>query len=437
MSLSKLTASIPGGSRFAGPLTASQRGSTRESLETYSATVPRRRSVAEAFAQGCDLPRLDRAARDASVGTSLSGRDAAAVWQRRRTLAERGPGGSSWSGREPRHCQDARPPDYDKATDGHARVSRPMGSAPWPWPGAEVPPIILAALGPKMVGLAGERTAGIVRGTLDRCPHQRGQGDFLSAGCLSGRGTCPSSAHADLAASRAIATATSTSISGRPTTAITCCDRLVRVGSREARSDALFDAIVAWGDIDRIAGQVRERFEPGGQVVLTSVGTDASVPPFDELRLLAPLSNPILESDVDLPAVRRENSQMIVAPSNVRLVRPKRICRERETAPRPGVAGSPSDPIERDVGGRGRPRLRFELRCRAAELRDYRPGRAPFAPTRTRPRHRHSRWSQASSEARRSGPGPAAEPPSYEAYADRLSRGCRGSPPGGRAAARQ
>ena len=59
---------------------------------------------------------------------------------------------------------------------------------------------------------------------------------------------------------------------------------LLRLGWPEADlqapgSDALFEAIVAWGDLDRIADLVRERFAAGAdQVVLNLVAADPSSP---------------------------------------------------------------------------------------------------------------------------------------------------------------
>jgi hypothetical protein len=48
---------------------------------------------------------------------------------------------------------------------------------------------------------------------------------------------------------------------------------------------------VAWGDLDRIAGKVDERFEAGAdQVVLNIVAADPSVPPLNEVRTLSPLT---------------------------------------------------------------------------------------------------------------------------------------------------
>ena len=88
----------------------------------------------------------------------------------------------------------------------------------------------------------------------------------------------------------AIATSTTTSASANYR------NNLLRLGWSEADlekpgSDALFEAIVAWGDLDRIRAGVAARFEAGAdQVVLNLVAADASVAPLDELRRLAPLT---------------------------------------------------------------------------------------------------------------------------------------------------
>jgi hypothetical protein len=73
-------------------------------------------------------------------------------------------------------------------------------------------------------------------------------------------------------------------------------NNLLRIGWSEGDletpgSDALFEAMVAWGDLDRIGDRVRERFEAGAdQVVLNLVAADASALPLDELRRLAQLT---------------------------------------------------------------------------------------------------------------------------------------------------
>jgi len=73
-------------------------------------------------------------------------------------------------------------------------------------------------------------------------------------------------------------------------------NNLLRLGWSEADleppgSDAVFEAIVAWGDLDRIRAAVGERFEAGADhVVLNFVAEDPSVPPLAEMRQLAGLT---------------------------------------------------------------------------------------------------------------------------------------------------
>ncbi|MGZ8606823.1 MAG: LLM class F420-dependent oxidoreductase, partial [Actinomycetota bacterium] len=54
-------------------------------------------------------------------------------------------------------------------------------------------------------------------------------------------------------------------------------------------SDAVIDAVVAWGDVDRIAVRVREHLDAGADHVCVQVASrDDSDPALDALRELAP-----------------------------------------------------------------------------------------------------------------------------------------------------
>ena len=70
-------------------------------------------------------------------------------------------------------------------------------------------------------------------------------------------------------------------------------NNLLRLGWSEADlegpgSDELFEAVVAWGDIDRIHQQVAARFEAGAdQVAFNLLGPDPAEPPYELLRALA------------------------------------------------------------------------------------------------------------------------------------------------------
>ncbi len=54
----------------------------------------------------------------------------------------------------------ARGHDYARPVSAMREYLGQMGQAPWRGPEAPLPPVVLAALGPRMVALAAERTAG-------------------------------------------------------------------------------------------------------------------------------------------------------------------------------------------------------------------------------------------------------------------------------------
>jgi probable F420-dependent oxidoreductase len=180
--------------------------------------------------------------------------------------------------------------DYERPFSVMREYLEAMGAAPWRGPAVDMPPIVLAALGPKMVGLAGERTAGAYP-YFSTTAHVRevrsilGPEPFLAA-------DLPVVLAGDLVSARAIGDRHLAYYMG----SANYRNNLLRTGWSEADlekpgSDALFEAIVAWGDLDRIAEGVRERFEAGAdQVVLNLVAADPATPPLAELRRLAPLA---------------------------------------------------------------------------------------------------------------------------------------------------
>jgi probable F420-dependent oxidoreductase len=166
-----------------------------------------------------------------------------------------------------------------------------MASAPWRGAEAELPPVVLAALGPKMVGLARDHAAGAYPyfSTAEHIREVRsilGPEPFLAA-------DLPVVLAGDLAAARAIGDRHLAFYLG----SANYRNNLLRIGWSEddlqpPGSDALFDAIVAWGDLGRVGGKVRERLEAGAdQVVLNIVAADPSAVPLPELRQLSPLTS--------------------------------------------------------------------------------------------------------------------------------------------------
>ena len=281
---------------FAGPLngqpTSVQREFVREMERLGYGTLWYGEALAqEAFARGAIFLAATERLVIASGIANIWARDAAAMANGGRTLIE------AWPGRFILGIGVSHAPlvrmrghAYERPYSAMREYLDAMDAAPWRGPETEVPPIVLAALGPRMVGLAGERTAGAypyftttahireVRGILGPEP-------FLAA-------DLPVVLAGDLAAARAIGDRHLSFYLG----SANYRNNLLRIGWSEGDletpgSDALFEAIVAWGDLDRIGDRVRERFEAGAdQVVLNLVAADASALPLDELRRLAPLT---------------------------------------------------------------------------------------------------------------------------------------------------
>ena len=298
MSLTRLDGAAPGRiGLFAGPLNGlpatAQREFVREMERLGYGTLWYGESLArEAFAQGAIYLAATERLVVASGIANIWVRDAAAMANGGRTLAE------AWPGRfilgiGVGHAPNVRVRGHDYARPYSAmrEYLEAMAVAPWRGPEAEIPPIVLAALGPKMVRLAGEHAAGAypyfttaahireVRGILGTEP-------FLAA-------DLPVVLAGDLAAARALANRHLSNYLG----SANYRNNLLRIGWSEEElappgSEALFEAIVAWGDLERIGERIRELFEAGADhVALNLVAAYATVPPIDELRRLAPLTS--------------------------------------------------------------------------------------------------------------------------------------------------
>jgi probable F420-dependent oxidoreductase len=297
MSLTRLNGIDPGRiGLFAGPLnsqpTETQREFIREVERLGYGTLWYGEALAqEAFARGAIYLAATERLVVASGIANIWARDAAAMANGGRTLAE------AWPGRFILGIGVSHAPlvrmrghDYAKPYSAMREYLDAMAAAPWRGPEAELPPIVLAALGPKMVGLAGAHTAGAYPyfSTAEHIREVRsilGPEPFLAA-------DLPVVLAGDQAAARAIGDRHLAFYLG----SANYRNNLLRIGWSAADlqppgSDALFEAIVAWGDLDRIGGKVRERFEAGAdQVVLNIVPADPSALPLVELRQLAPLT---------------------------------------------------------------------------------------------------------------------------------------------------
>ena len=165
-----------------------------------------------------------------------------------------------------------------------------MSNAAWRGPDAPMPPIVLAALGPKMVALAGESTAGdytyfTTPDHVAQVRRQMGPRAFLAADLP-----------VVLASNRSAARAIGDKHMSLYLSTANYRNNLLRLGWPESEleppgSDSLFDTIVAWGDV-RDAREKADALFLGGadQVVLNLITADPSVPYLKELRRLSDLN---------------------------------------------------------------------------------------------------------------------------------------------------
>jgi probable F420-dependent oxidoreductase len=165
-----------------------------------------------------------------------------------------------------------------------------MDQAQWRGPQAQLPPIVLAALGPRMVALAAERTAGAYPYfTTDE--HIRlvrehlGPEPFLAADLP-----------VVLAPSRAEARTIGNAHASQYLGIENYRNNLLRLGwnphdLEPPGSDDLFDAVIAWGDMVALRERINSRLSAGAdQIVLNLITRDRSVPYLAELRTLASLN---------------------------------------------------------------------------------------------------------------------------------------------------
>lgn len=297
MSLKRLGGIDPGRlGVFAGPLNgqpaAVQRDVASELERLGYGTLWYGEALArEAFAQGAIYLSATGRLVVASGIANIWARDAAAMANGGRALAEAWPGRFILGlGVSHAPLVKLRGHAYDKPYSAMREYLAAMETAPWRGPEAPPPPIVLAALGPRMTALAGERTAGAypyfstaehvreVRGILGSEP-------FLAA-------DLPVVLAPDLPTARAIGNRHLAGYLG----SANYRGNLIRLGWTESDleppgSDALFEAIVAWGGLDRVGAAVAARFDAGAdQVVLNPVGANASTPPLAEYRSLAALN---------------------------------------------------------------------------------------------------------------------------------------------------
>ena len=296
MGLSRLAGLQPGRfGVFAGPLNArpssEQRAFAQEMERLGYGTLWYGESAGmEAFARGAMLLAATQRLVIGSGIANIWARDATAMAAGAKTLND------AWPGRfilgiGVSHAPSvrARGHDYDRPYSAMRAYLDAMAEAQWRGPEVEMPPVILAALGPRMTALAGERTAGAYPyfTTIEHIREVR-----------AGLGPQPFLA-ADLPIVFAESRAAARTAGDRHLAGYLKSDNyrnnLLRLGwtAHELElpgSNRLFDAIVAWGDRRRLTEEIEDRFVAGAdQVVFNLLSTDTGRPPTVELEQVGEL----------------------------------------------------------------------------------------------------------------------------------------------------
>jgi probable F420-dependent oxidoreductase len=181
--------------------------------------------------------------------------------------------------------------DYARPVSAMRAYLDRMEQAQWRGPEAQLPPIVLAALGPRMAALAAERTAGAypyftTAEHIRQVRAQLGPAPFLV-----------SDLPVVLAGGRAEARTIGDAHTSLYLRTENYRNNLLRLGwthedLEPPGSDGLFDAIMAWGDITTVRRRIDDLFSAGAdQVALNLVTRDRSVPYLPELRALGSLNS--------------------------------------------------------------------------------------------------------------------------------------------------
>jgi probable F420-dependent oxidoreductase len=225
---------------------------------------------------------------------SIWARDAVAMANANRTVADAYPGRFVLGiGVSHQSSAERRDHVYDRPLSRMRQYLHAMEKAPHACPDPERPaPLLLAALGPKMLELAAERSTGahtyfVPPEHTEVARQIMGQGPFLSPEQAVVLETDPDQA-------RRRARKYMSGYIELPNYA----NNLLRLGWLEedlsnGGSDKLVDAIVAWGDEEAIAARVQSHLDAGADHVSVQIlGEHSADLPTDQLAALAPLLIP-------------------------------------------------------------------------------------------------------------------------------------------------
>jgi probable F420-dependent oxidoreductase len=261
-----------------------------EALGFRALWIPEGLGSKEVFAHTSLLLSASRSLVVATGIASIWARDAVAMANAHRTVADAYPGRFVLGiGVSHESSVDRRGHVYNRPLSRMRAYLDAMESAPHACPDPEKPaPLLLAALGPKMLELAAERTAGahtyfVPPEHTEVAREVMGQGPFLSPEQAVVLETDPDRA-------RQVARKYMSGYIGLPNYA----NNLMRLGWKEedlsnGGSDSLVDAIVAWGNEEAIAARVQAHLDAGADhVSVQALGERSADLPTAQLRALAP-----------------------------------------------------------------------------------------------------------------------------------------------------
>ena len=261
-----------------------------EGLGIAALWIPESLGSKEIFAHaGLLLGATDRLIVASGIA-NIWARDATAMANGNRALAEAYPGRFLLGiGVSHAPVVKMRGASYDKPVESMARYLEAMDKAPFTGAASPEPPgRVLAALGPRMLRLSGERSLGahpyfvpVAHTTIAR--KELGAGPLLAVEQAAVLSTDPAAARA-----------TARKHMKRYLALDNYANNLRRIGWSEPDlagegSDALVDAIVAWGDARAVRARVEEHIANGADhVCIQALRIDLAAHPLTEWRALAP-----------------------------------------------------------------------------------------------------------------------------------------------------
>lgn len=242
----------------------------------------------EAFAQAAILLAASKSINVASGIANIYVRDPMAMANGARALE------AAWPGRfvlgigvSHAPMVEGRGHDYGKPVATMAGYLDKMQEAPWRGPEVPLPPVVLAALGPKMLELAARRTAG-AHPYFVPVEHTKQARGVMGEGPLLAPEQAVVFAHSRNEAMQVASRYMRTYL-----VLPNYRNNLVRLGwaedalSADAPGADLFDAVVAWGDEDAIVERVRAHLDAGADhVAVQPLTADPQKPYVEEVRRL-------------------------------------------------------------------------------------------------------------------------------------------------------